>query len=297
MFLINSSRTNCLCGFFVSFSLAHRVVSLLEMLEFAAADFVEVAHNLGLILGERQKPIAEQKAAPLDTLAKVIPACSNLGLKVTSEQIGSLLVEITKASPAGTVKVNPGGQFQIRGARLSLSRYVYYAEAIYSTMRAELGTRTFKAISVEKLLFCDPKWLTDGILYDKYPDTVDEFQKAGRCFAYGENTACIFHLMRVTDFYLRKVAGSLDLSYDGRNWHGMADKITKTMEQKHHTKSDEWKQAEPFYAEVLTDIQAISRAHRNPVLHELEKTYDEREARNLLTVIEGFANHVASNLS
>jgi hypothetical protein len=274
----------------------HGVVSLLDMLEFAAADFVEVAHNLGLILGETQKPMAERKAVPLDILAKVIPACSNLGLKVTSEQIGSLLVELMKASPAGSVKVNPGGLIQIRDAQLGLSRYVYYAEAIYSTMRAELGTRTFKAIPVEKLLYCDPKWLTDGVLFATFPDTVDEFQKAGRCFAYGENTACVFHLMRVADFYLRKVADSLGISYDARNWRGIGDKISNTMEQKYQSKSDEWKHSEPFYAEVLTDIQAIGRAHRNPVLHELEKKYDEREARNLLTVIEGFASHVGNRI-
>jgi hypothetical protein len=148
----------------------------------------------------------------------------------------------------------------------------------------------------EKARYCDPNWLADSILANKYVETVDEFQKAGRCFAYGENTACIFHLMRVTDFYFRRVADSLNLSYDSRNWQGIGDKITRSMEQKYQNKSDDWRKAEPFYAAILTDIQAIGRGHRNPALHELERTYDEREARYMLTVIEGFATHVAEKL-
>ena len=102
--------------------------------------------------------------------------------------------------------------------------------------------------------------------------------------------------MRVTDFCFRKVADSLNLSYESRNWQGIGDKITKTMEQRYTDKTNDWRKAEPFYAAILTDIQAIGRGHRNPVLHELERTYDEREARYMLAVIEGFANHVAEKL-
>ena len=73
-------------------------------------------------------------------------------------------------------------------------------------------------------------------------------------------------------------------------------KISAEMEKKHQTKTDSWKASEPFYAEILTDIMAIGRGHRNPALHELERTYDERETQYMLTVIEVFASHVAGNL-
>src|SRR5437879_5446787 len=69
--------------------------------------------------------------------------------------------------------------------------------------------------------------VTGSAIYSKFPDTAEEFQKAGRCFAYGENTACVFHLMRVVDFYLREVARSLNISYDARNWHGIGTTITE----------------------------------------------------------------------
>ncbi len=71
----------------------------------------------------------------------------------------------------------------------------------------------------------------------------------------------------------------------------------KRIEQKYQTKTDDWKKKEPFYAEILTGIQAIGRGHRNPALHELEKKYDDREGRYMLTVIERFAQHVTEKLS
>jgi hypothetical protein len=73
-------------------------------------------------------------------------------------------------------------------------------------MKAEFGAISLKAVPREKAKCCDPKWLTTSVMFVKFPDTVDEFQEAGRCFAYGENTACVFHLMRVADFYFRRVA-------------------------------------------------------------------------------------------
>jgi hypothetical protein len=68
------------------------------------------------------------------------------------------------------------------------------------------------------------------------------------------------------------------------------------MEKKYQTKTADWKAREPFYANILTDIQAIGRGHRNSALHDLQKKYDEGVARYMLTVIETFANHVADKL-
>jgi hypothetical protein len=101
--------------------------------------------------------------------------------------------------------------------------------------------------------------------------------------------------MRVIDAGLRSVADSLAISYDARNWSGIGEKIQKSMELKYQHKTDEWKRSEPFYASVLTDLQAISRAHRNPVLHEVERKYTDAEARYLIAVVEAFMQHLCDN--
>jgi len=276
------------------------VVSLLAVLEFAAKDFLEVSQRIGLVLGEMKKPSQTDPNVLGNSLSSLLKQCTNLGLKVTQGQIEAFILEMGRQSP-GTIKLSKDASGDIVGVEVSShgldsERIGFHLETIYTTLRAEIGSHTFKAISPEKDWRCNPKWLEDSLISKKFEEAWKEFQSAGRCYAYGENTACIFHLMRITDFCLRKVADSLGISYDSHNWHGIGDKITKEMEKKYQTKTDEWKQKEPFYAEILTDINAIGRGHRNPALHELEKQYDEREANYMLTVIEGFATHVATRL-
>jgi hypothetical protein len=103
--------------------------------------------------------------------------------------------------------------------------------------------------------------------------------------------------MRVIDFGLRLVAASLESGYDARSWDGIGKAIEKKMREKYGDKTEAWKLSEPFYAEILTDIQAISRGHRNPALHELEKKYDQWQAEQLLTVTVGFMRHVLTHTS
>jgi hypothetical protein len=261
------------------------------MLEFAAGDYLEICHRFGLLMGTGKTPDPNVVRHLWTGLLK---ETVRLDLPVTREHIVCLFEDLVKQNPT-KVKFDSEG-FEISGAELGSDRIQHHVEAIYKTLKAELGSFLLRAIPKEKSKYCNPRWLTDTPAFEKFPDTVDEFQRAGRCFAYGENTACIFHLMRLADFYLRKVADSLNVSYEARNWHGIGDKIRVEMEKKHQTKTDDWKKKEPFYAEILTDIQAIGRGHRNPVLHELERKYDEREALYMLTVVEGFAIHVAQKL-
>jgi hypothetical protein len=269
------------------------VVSLLAMLEFSARDYVEISNQIGILLGslrgqEPNTALLEEK------FGKLISECTRLNLLITKEHIDTMMSEIL-GEQGSNVEWAKDGTVTIKGD-LNIDRVCHHLESIYVALRAELGAILFKAIPREKAKFCDPKWQTTGPMFAKFPESVDELQKAGRCYAYGENTACVFHLLRVADFYFRRVAESLNISYDARNWHGIGKKITEEMEKKYQVKTDEWKKNEPFYAEILTDLQAIGRGHRNPTLHELEKKYEEREAEYMLTVIKSFAKRVAEKL-
>ena len=268
-------------------------VSLLEMLEFSAKDFVEMSYTFGVVLASwhRDKVDAHDLGR---AVRKLLEESKRLGLPVTNNHLREMMVEIARENPDSTTLVD--GTLIFKGGELPSDRIGHHIEAVYSTLRAELGALLFKTIPPLKSKYCDPEWLMATPINIKLPETIDEFHKSGRSFAYGENVACVFHLMRVTDFCLRKVAESLGIAYDARNWHGIGDMIRRKMEEKYNVKSDEWKQKEPFYAEILTDIQAIGRGHRNPALHELEKQYDEREAEYMLTVIEAFSIHVAEKL-
>jgi hypothetical protein len=271
------------------------VVSLLDMLEFSARDYIQTTYQIGLLLGKLQEKNPGFRTFGED-MERLFKGLRHLGLTTTREHFDAMMQEILQANP-GKIWVDANGQFQMADdISLDVPRICHHFEAAYVSLRTELGTVLLRAVPLDKRKYCDAEWLTQTPLFTRFPEMVDEFQKAGRCFAYGENTACVFHLMRVTDSCLRKVSESLEIQYDSRNWHGIGETITRNMEQRYQLKTDEWKKSEQFYAEILTDIQAIGRAHRNPVLHELEMKYDEREALIMLTVIEGFATHVAQKL-
>jgi hypothetical protein len=265
------------------------------MLDFAAKEYVELAHNLALIMAsiQERQPDEEMLGRAMN---RILGDAEALGLPVTKDQIGIMILEFVEDNPDRT-SLDADRYPRIKGGTVDRTRFAHHIESVYSILKSELGSIPIRAIPREKAKYLAQNWLTNTPLFSRFPDVVDEFQRAGRCFAYDENVACVFHLMRVTDFCLRRVAESLPgVTYDARNWQGIGHAITKEMEKTYQSKTDAWKASEPFYAEVLTDIQAIGRGHRNPALHELEKKYDEREARYMLTIIESFANRVAEKL-
>jgi len=251
------------------------LVSLKIMLDFAAEQFYRISASLmkfsfvpQLIL----EPEAGQEFVSAISATEI--HCRNLGLEFSANQ-------------ATTIRN------YLLGSQRKIPALKSLCEELQRRMSEELEANAFCYIPKHKLKFCDRGWLTDTSLPQ---GVIEEFQSAGRCYACGENTACVFHLMRTADWGLRRVAVSLGIVYDARNWRGIGEAITRKMELKYQQKSSDWRKAEPFYAEILTDIQALGRGHRNPVLHELEKKYDENQALYMLGVVESFALHVLKHI-
>lgn len=268
------------------------------MLEFAADKYLNISHQFGVLLAKTSPSSVstnELDAVGFSNLLNCIVSDSkDLGLTVTAHHIGNMLLELVKSNP-DKVAIDKNGMLHVRNGHLATPRLHHHVEAVYATLRAEIGSTTFYAIPKEKIAYCKNGWLADFKVFAKYPDSVAEFQKAGRCYAYGENTACVFHLMRVAEFYFRRVAISLDETFDPDTWKQIGDLISKNMAKQYRDKDDEWRRYEAFYATILGDIQALAKVHRNPALHDLEKNYDEREAKRMLDVIEALAEHVVEH--
>jgi len=251
------------------------VVSLFDMLKYAAAAFYKLSEEFSTLAQTPmllQKPEI-QKQCQL-SLNELHDYCEQLELPLSKNQIATIIDA-----------VNGDDIERVRRSFLELQKRVY----------EELEAKACFCLPGNKVRYWNPVWLLDTPIYDKFRSAWEEFQRAGHCYAFGENTACVFHLMRIVDFGLRQVAKSLGIEYEARNWNGIGNKIQEKMEQKYKTKTADWKKSEPMYAEILTDIQAIGRGHRNPALHELEKKYEERDAQHMLNVVEGFMLHLAKH--
>jgi hypothetical protein len=250
-------------------------VSLFDMLQYAAAAFYKLSEEFStfaLTPMVLTKPEVQQQLQL--SLNELHEYCEKLNLPLSQNQIET----VVDAVHGNDVEA-------VRRSFAELQKRVYQ----------ELKAKVVFCLPGEKVRYWSSFWLIDTKIYDHFPSAWHEFQRAGHCYAFGENTACVFHVMRIVDFGLRQVAKSLGIEYDARNWSGIGNKIQEKMEQKYNTKTDEWKKSEPMYAEILTDILAIGRGHRNPVLHELEKKYEERDAQHMLNVVEGFMLHLAKH--
>jgi hypothetical protein len=253
----------------------HGVVSLYDVLKYAAADFYKLSEEFqAFAMMPREALNPAQKERLQASIVILYENCQKLELPLSNNQIQ----EVVHA-------VNSTNLDRINDAFAQLQRRVY----------EELQAKVCFCLPGHKVKYWHPMWLSETKIYDNFRSAWDEFQRAGHCYAFGENSACVFHLMRIVDFGLRKVAERLKITYDARNWMGIAKAIQKNMEQEYKTKTDDWKKLEPMYAEILTDIQAISRGHRNQVLHELEKKYEDRDAEHMLNVVEGFMLHLAKH--
>ena len=273
---------------------AHGVVSLFDMLRFAAESFWRAAETLADIKNNPasgKSPFASQQwRESLEGMRSNLQAL-NLTVSVKefvkfnlwmNAHVQEILVQPTIEQQK---KVFQAHEIEVKTRLAQLS----------SVVESELQSRLFLYINSDKVWSSDSEWLTDTRIYPNFPEAHKELQRAGRCFSYGEQTACVFHLMRVIDSGLRLVYASLGEQYDARNWDGIAKKIESEMEKKYKDKTDDWKKNEPFYASVLTDIRSISRAHRNPALHDIDRKYTDDDAKYLIEVTKAFMTHLADN--
>ena len=249
------------------------VVSLLDVLRYAAEDFIEITKIISSMSMAQLWLQDEKPRAKLDAcLEKLLEHTYKFNLQLTRNQIETVRSAL---------------------ARENWSSASQELDQLLRRLLEELKLRAFRY--VEKPEYELGLWLSvyPGIRHN--PEIRAELDSAGRCYAYDEDTACVFHLMRVVDYGLRLVAKSLGIEFDARSWDGIGKAIEKKMREKYGDKTDDWKAAEPFYAEILTDIQAISRGHRNAALHELDKVYDKHAAEYLLAVTVGFIEHVLAH--
>ncbi len=256
------------------------VVSLLEMLDFAAAEFLAMCTTLTQLSAYQGKMVLVpgSRDALITTLNTLNEQASRLNMRFVMNQVSTIYAFL-----------EAGG-----GKTSQLSEML---EQLSKRVHEELVERQFFTLSTDKELFFQWYWLADTAIGRPALQSIrEEFHRAGRCFAFGENTACVFHLMRVVEWIVKQVAKSLG-AHKVTSLHDAAEVISDQMQKKYQTKSDDWKSAEPFYAQILNDIQAFSRGFRNDTAHNLERVYDDREARHLIGVVENFAIHVIQHLN
>jgi hypothetical protein len=269
---------------FNSVCLPYGMVSLLDMQKFYGAAFLELHAHLARLEGacqvvsgpEKIVDIAVQRIQYNESFVPMAGLCSLLGLKVSCAYIKRIQAEIQEAKP------------------ISIEHFRGWIETFQARVADELNLDLLFHVPSERAHFYTYAEEMEPALANCFPLAAVEMSAAGRCLAFGEGTATVFHLMRAIDMGFRCVGASLSIPYSPGTWRAIGDAIEKKMAAKYQDKTEDWKSSEPFYASVLLDIQAISRSHRNPTMHDLERKYTEAEAEYLFTVTEHFISHLSA---
>jgi hypothetical protein len=134
------------------------------------------------------------------------------------------------------------------------------------------------------------------IVETTFPDSKRDVAAAARCLALDEWTACVFHLMRVLEHGLRKMAARFGVPFATDSWHrvikGIEDGISDLRNKPSLT--DLERREITYYSEAASQFRHIKDAWRNHVSHAREH-YDERDANSVCAHVKELMQHLTTN--
>jgi hypothetical protein len=230
------------------------VVSLLAILRHNAASFWQMARTLQFCSGS--KPISDgNKAAEV-----LYKHCKELGLTVS--------LAVIKNSP----KDDP---------------HAFFAN-VANVIEAELGSREFLSIPPDRSMYAESGWLDLFQVEAPFPNAAKELEAAGRCYAYGEPDASMFHSMRALDIVLGLLAAAVGVNAE-KNWQNVLNDIEAKLKAASGgpKKTEADKQREHFYAQLAAQFKFFKDGWRNYTMHAKER-YSDRDAEQMLKHVEYF---------
>jgi hypothetical protein len=180
------------------------------------------------------------------------------------------------------------------------------ANDLLADIQSSLEKREFLFIRQDRSGFADnPKLLGDE-LPTEFGDAIVDVQDAGNCLAAECNTAAVFHLMRVTEYGLRRISKQLrvKLTHSGKNhplefadWEkvitGIKNKITKLRTLSPGPK----KQSRlGLYSDAADHCVFMKDIWRNNISH-ARRPYTRTEAMVVFERVKGFMGFLASSVS
>lgn len=154
------------------------------------------------------------------------------------------------------------------------------------------GLLVFTLSSRHAYLFSEPVPFGEEV-EDAFPSASFDITEAAKCRALARWTACVMHLMRVTEAGLTSLAKHYGVTADA-NWNLVLNQIElKTREV---SKRADGAEAEQWAAEAATHLRFVKNAWRNHAMHP-RQTYDEERAVNIYDSSRSFMRHLSSKLS
>ena len=219
-------------------------------------------------------PAVAQRKAHLN-FKRLGDRCREISLETAAEMASEMLKDSKK----------PGYTYKKHGEDFDVLRRVIVANMESLVMR----------ISSEYAQYLEPWESLDDALFASFPSAIEELESAGKCLAYDQGTATVFHLMRIMEHGLKVFAYALEIPY-APSWESYLTQIERQITEKHKTKTIDWKQDEAYFREVAGDLQIVKIVWRNPTMH-IVRSYSQSEAKEILTAVVAFMKRLSEKFS
>jgi hypothetical protein len=158
----------------------------------------------------------------------------------------------------------------------------------------ELRSRVFMFIPPERAkFFNDPAAAFGDAVRDRFAGLIADIEGAARCLGCGLSTAAVFHLMRVMEAGVRRLAHRLKVPRNQirrRTWGEILREINSAVAALPSNTPNETARKERF-EEIAAHLRHVKNAWRNPVMHP-ERLYSQEEAETVFDSVRAFINEL-----
>lgn len=131
---------------------------------------------------------------------------------------------------------------------------------------------------------------------DKFPSAVIDIEEAGKCFATGRYTACVFHLMRVMEIGVKFLGTKMQIPLASeKEWGKILDGINgkmKIMTSGFGKLTARKKAKRDKYSAVVAHLTHVKDAWRNRVMHPKD-SYTDEQAEEVFRFVKVYMNYLA----
>jgi hypothetical protein len=249
-------------------------VRLIRLLDNARSQILDTKDAVFLDSSKRREAILEFCDLMKENLKK-------LGLTVSLAQLERIADEVTRHSKTRCTNEQLDRRLDELGDRITDEMEDTVVMSI-PKQKADYYTKPLELFSQESL--------------NKFPSTTSDVEEAGKSYASGRNTACVFHLSRVMERGLRVIGGSLGIPDPNPTWDHILKKCDSELAKRIQDRLPLWKSNDDFFSEATANLRAVKSAWRNPTMH-VGSQYSDEVAEDIFRAVRGFMRHLAVKLS
>jgi len=170
---------------------------------------------------------------------------------------------------------------------------------IGEAMQDEMKSHLFFWVPAERAKFHDQtgETLLGEECLKRFPnaDLGKEAERAMRCYAFGEWTACGFHMVRIGDAGVKAFAAAIKYPKSNSSWGQIYDEFKKQRDLPRPNRPPHWAGDKEQFLESMADMLCAIKPYRDETAH-FKKVYDDKEAEHMVSSIPAFMRQLASQI-